>query len=118
MAGLVLLLGQLQSGNRPYLRANVRIVESLPIVPGAHRTDLYTSKVVNGTTTTYRTQATFALAAAAGPDLVVAFYERRLPGLGWKGGPGLWTHGPARLWLQTGAQAGSFLLAVDSGYTG
>lgn len=116
--GLVLLLGQLQTGNRPYLRANVRIVEALPELPGARRTDLYSTKVVDQGATTYRTQATYALPAGTSSDAVLAFYRGRLPALGWRGGPGLWTRGPARLWLDAGAAGGSFSLAVDSGYTG
>ena len=112
----MLLLGQLQSGNRPYVRANVRVVQSLPVFPGAHRTDLFTSRSEQEGRVGYRTEATYALPSGSGPDAALAFYGRRLPPQGWTGGPTLWRRGEEALWLRPGAERGTYSVAVDSRY--
>ena len=113
LAGLLALGSSLSSGRPAYVRENIRLVDALPLVPGAHRFDLSTTKTDAGG---WRTEAFFSVPAAAD---VWGFYAQRLPALGWRGGGPpesgsvSWTRGRALLLVFVGAP-GRYSLVVDS----
>lgn len=113
VAGLLALGSSLSSGRPAYVRENVRIVDSLPLVPGARRFDLSTTKTDAGG---WRTEAFFSAPRAAD---VWGFYAPRLPVLGWSGGGApqagavSWRRGRALLEVFVGVP-GRYSLIVDS----
>jgi hypothetical protein len=113
VAGLVALGSSLSTGRPAYVRENLRLVDSLPVVPGARRFDRATTRTDAGG---WRTEAFFSAPAAAD---VWGFYAQRLPALGWRGGGApeggsvSWTRGRALLRVFVGSP-GRYSLVVDS----
>lgn len=89
--GVVLLVRFFHGPDRgDYLAKNERIVQALPLPPGAHermRQILRNEDTVFGEqlshTVGYTTYVTYAVPAPTSSRAVVAFYGRRLPG--WRG---------------------------------
>jgi len=115
VVGLVALGSSLTSGKPGYVGENLRIVNALPVYPGAHRVDLST---LPADPDGWRTEAFFE-APGSNAESVWAFYAQRLPALGWRGGGRpdgatvSWSHGRASLLVFVGSP-GRYSLVVDS----
>jgi hypothetical protein len=115
VVGLLVLGSSLSSGKPGYVAANLRVVDSLPLYPGAHRVDVSSTATDAGG---WRTEAFFEARGSNG-DAVWSFYAQRLPALGWRGGGAAvdgsasWRHGDELLLVFVGGP-GRYSLVVDS----
>ncbi len=80
LAAVLLLAGCGSAKPNPYQRANVALLDALPVYPGSTAPKTTTS----GTSTTRFAARDWRLPAGRAAETVIQWYERKLPAAGWK----------------------------------